>query len=91
MLLKLDVLASTTIKRKKPWPTLAWLGKVSLENDHEILLNSLTVSLTSNNNKNGSFILLMVIMVLELGKPEKNIGLSSLVCPNMQKNTEHIR
>ncbi|XP_078354068.1 uncharacterized protein LOC144638717 isoform X1 [Oculina patagonica] len=27
MLLKLDVLASTTIKRKKPWPTLAWLGK----------------------------------------------------------------
>ena len=32
MLLKLDVLASTTIKRKKPWPTFAWLGKVSLEN-----------------------------------------------------------
>ena len=31
MLLKLDVLASTTIKRKKPWPTFAWLGKVSLE------------------------------------------------------------
>ena len=28
MLLKLDVLASTTIKRKKPWPKLAWLGKV---------------------------------------------------------------
>ena len=32
MLLKLDVLASTTIKRKKPWPNFAWLGKVSLEN-----------------------------------------------------------
>ena len=31
MLLKLDVLASTTIKRKKPWPNFAWLGKVSLE------------------------------------------------------------
>lgn len=31
MLLKLDVLSSTTIKRKKPWPTLSWLGKVSLE------------------------------------------------------------
>ena len=31
MLLKLDVLASTTIKRKKPWPKLAWLGKVSIK------------------------------------------------------------
>ncbi|XP_068726687.1 uncharacterized protein [Montipora capricornis] len=27
MLLKLDVLTSSTIKRKKPWPKIAWLGK----------------------------------------------------------------
>lgn len=31
MLLKLDVLTSTTIKRKKSWPKLAWLGKVSIK------------------------------------------------------------
>lgn len=30
MLLKLDVLASSTIKRKKPWPKIAWLGKVNI-------------------------------------------------------------
>ena len=29
MKLELEVLASTSIRRKKPWPRLAWIGQVS--------------------------------------------------------------
>lgn len=28
MKLELEVLASTSIKRRKPWPQLAWIGQV---------------------------------------------------------------
>jgi hypothetical protein len=31
----LEVLASTSIKRKKPWPCFAWLGEVSFASIHD--------------------------------------------------------
>jgi hypothetical protein len=31
MKLELEVLASTNIKRKKPWPKIVWVGEVGAE------------------------------------------------------------
>ena len=39
MKVKLDVLASTSIKRAKPWPKIVWLGKVSGEDKIEAKLD----------------------------------------------------
>lgn len=30
MKIRLEILASTAIKRKKPWPHVVWLGKVNI-------------------------------------------------------------